>query len=153
VPFPAEMFLLDSATFSVVAGTLRLELQNFIFLLLALAVVVEIPAPEPSWRLHAVGSDVTKMLAVVTLRQTSLGPVGVLEGQSDVLGRGVRWKMSNYYPESFIRFDVKGKIAEVMFIEIGQHGLVVGHTKLTKLRGRSPQANYTDRATAACRRS
>jgi hypothetical protein len=25
--------------------------------------------------------------------------------------------------------------------------------KLTKLRGRSPQANYTDRATAACRRS
>jgi hypothetical protein len=23
----------------------------------------------------------------------------------------------------------------------------------TKLRGRSPQANYTDRATAACRRS
>jgi hypothetical protein len=24
--------------------------------------------------------------------------------------------------------------------------------KLTKLRGRSPQANYTDRATAACRR-
>jgi hypothetical protein len=26
-------------------------------------------------------------------------------------------------------------------------------TKLTKLRGRSPQANYTERATAACRRS
>jgi hypothetical protein len=26
-------------------------------------------------------------------------------------------------------------------------------TKKTKLRGRSPQANYTDRATAACRRS
>jgi hypothetical protein len=25
--------------------------------------------------------------------------------------------------------------------------------KKTKLRGRSPQANYTDRATAACRRS
>jgi hypothetical protein len=25
--------------------------------------------------------------------------------------------------------------------------------KITKLRGRSPQANYTDRATAACRRS
>jgi hypothetical protein len=24
---------------------------------------------------------------------------------------------------------------------------------ITKLRGRSPQANYTDRATAACRRS
>jgi hypothetical protein len=26
-------------------------------------------------------------------------------------------------------------------------------TEKTKLRGRSPQANYTDRATAACRRS
>jgi hypothetical protein len=26
-------------------------------------------------------------------------------------------------------------------------------TGLTKLRGRSPQANYTDRATAACRRN
>jgi hypothetical protein len=27
------------------------------------------------------------------------------------------------------------------------------HIPLKKLRGRSPQANYTDRATAACRRS
>jgi hypothetical protein len=28
---------------------------------------------------------------------------------------------------------------------------VIDHTK--KLRGRSPQANYTDRATTSCRRS
>jgi hypothetical protein len=32
--------------------------------------------------------------------------------------------------------------------------LLVSNTyALTKLRGRSPQANYTDRGTAACRRS
>jgi hypothetical protein len=29
----------------------------------------------------------------------------------------------------------------------------INDLKLTKLRGFSPQANYTDRATAACRRS
>jgi hypothetical protein len=36
------------------------------------------------------------------------------------------------------------------------HAFRKGHIMLkrkTKLRGRSPQANYTDRATAACRRS
>jgi hypothetical protein len=32
-------------------------------------------------------------------------------------------------------------------------GKVLEKKKKTKLRGLSPQANYTDRATAACRRS
>jgi hypothetical protein len=41
----------------------------------------------------------------------------VLEGHGDVLGRNVHWKMSSYCPERFIRFDVKEKTEEVMFIE------------------------------------
>jgi hypothetical protein len=52
----------------------------------------------------------------------------VLKGKSNVLGRSVHWKTSNYCSERFIRFDVKGKMDEVIFIEIGQHGVVVGHT-------------------------
>jgi hypothetical protein len=70
-------YLLGAATPSVVAGMLCLVLQNLIFLLLALVIVVEPPELDPSWRLLAVGSDVTKTLEVVTLRQTTLGPVGI----------------------------------------------------------------------------
>jgi hypothetical protein len=36
---------------------------------------------------------------------------------------------------------------------MGYHQSLVYAEKKTKLRGRSPQANCTDRATAACRRS
>jgi hypothetical protein len=37
--------------------------------------------------------------------------------------------------------------------QVGTVYLILYETKTNKLRGFSPQANYTDRETAACRRS
>jgi hypothetical protein len=45
-----------------------------------------------------------------------------------------------------------GQNAEINDIKINCR-YIYHETKKTKLRGLSPRANYTDRATAACRRS
>jgi hypothetical protein len=40
-----------------------------------------------------------------------------------------------------------------MRIKLLNNKYIIAYYVKTKLRGRSPQANYTDRDTAACRRS
>jgi hypothetical protein len=44
-------------------------------------------------------------------------------------------------------------MAEPIFMKLGMYITEYEPISTTKLRGLSPQANYTDRATAACRRS
>jgi hypothetical protein len=44
-------------------------------------------------------------------------------------------------------------VLKLSFPGITERAFLNNKTKLKKLRGRSPQANYTDRETAACRRS
>jgi hypothetical protein len=48
---------------------------------------------------------------------------------------------------------MSGQVMVILIYQQHKHIDLIVTSKKTKLHGLSPQANYTDRATAACRRS
>jgi hypothetical protein len=69
--------------------------------------------------------------------------------------QGRRLSQARYLAASFMLFSFSAHSSTLKmetFVPLKRRLTFTGLTK-TKLRGRSPQANYTDRATAACRRS